>query len=119
VILGYTNNLTLTGCAPTHLLCRTDHLYTASGRAEKEDRKIASYSTAYQGELHRALLHPGTDGSEAGVHLAWGRTENERDDCVPSNFDVLEGSHDMYFTRCIVSVKNQAWKVEKRVKVEW
>lgn len=51
------------------------------------------------GRLHRSLLHPRTDRTKAGVNLAWGRAENERDDSVTGDLDILERAHDMDFTR--------------------
>lgn len=39
---------------------------------------------------HRPLAHPCADGTETGVHLAWGRAEDEGDDSVPRNLDILE-----------------------------
>ena len=48
--------------------------------------------------LQRALSHATADRPEACVNLAGGRTQDQGDDRVASNFDVLECPKNVDFT---------------------
>ena len=51
----------------------------------------------YTEGLQCSLAHPTAYGPQTGIHLARRRAENEGNDCVASNFDVLEGPENVNF----------------------
>ena len=50
-------------------------------------------------ESQGPLPHATTDSAKSGVNFTRRRAEDERDNSVSSNFDVLERSKDMYFSK--------------------
>lgn len=72
------------------------------------------YSDNDRVRLHSPLSHPTANGSQSCINLPRRRTENERNDGVPGNFDILERAQNVDLAAGIRQIRSLLYYIEYR-----